>query len=99
MRPIILMQPDFNTLTELVAIFTSEVMEDQIRPRAGRAAAVEPAVVKLVRDAQERLSYRVARFIEVRYWGGSVHRHHVRATLGLAMGRRHVRLSLGCRSC
>jgi len=32
----------------------------------GRVAAAEPAVVKLVRDAQERLGFRVAIFVEVR---------------------------------
>lgn len=64
LRPLILVQLDFNVLAELVAIFSSEVLQDQIQSRGSRAAAVEPAVTKLVRDAQERLSYRVARYIE-----------------------------------
>lgn len=64
LRPAILQQSEVQVLAELVFILNTEVLQDQVQARGVAARGLEPAVSKMVRDAQERLIYRVARFIQ-----------------------------------
>jgi len=57
-RPMIIKELSLDMLCEVVDVLKFEVLEDQVRRRAGTSELVEPIVMRLMQDAQERLIYR-----------------------------------------
>jgi len=57
-RPLIIKQFSVEVLCEVVDVIKFEVLEDQVRRRGECSVFVEPIVVRLMQDAQERLIYR-----------------------------------------
>jgi len=57
-RPLIISQLSVETLCEVIAVMKYEVLDGQIRLRGDAGQLVEPIVLRLMQDAQERLIYR-----------------------------------------
>ena len=62
-RPVILSQHDVDLLCDLIHILKTEIIEGQLTGHRYNVHAMENITLQLLRDVQERLVYRVEKFI------------------------------------
>ena len=62
-RPVILSQQDVDSLCDLIHILKTEIIEGQLKGHRYNVHAMENITLQLLRDVQERLVYRVEKFI------------------------------------